>query len=115
MFSLTLSGQKDLLWQVEVEGWREKTGGRGGRKSKQMMVPGKRFPPLRGNSSDLNLTPLPPALLNITHILCIGINYKKDSPKTRLMFYLTISLVSEMCPNRLKQHSRADSSIRADK
>lgn len=55
------SGKKDVLWQVEVEGWRERTGGRGGKKSKQMMVPGKRFPPLRGNSSDLNLTPTPPA------------------------------------------------------
>lgn len=73
-----------------------KTGGRHRRKSKQMTVPGKRLPPTRGNSSDLNLTLTPQTP-----------QYKTYSP----LFFIFQQLdVSEMCPSRLKQHRRADSS-----
>lgn len=106
MFSLPLRGKKDLLWQVKVEGRRERTGGRGGKKSKQMMVPGKRFPPLGGNSLWPEHDPPCPQPSSISHILYKGIH---QSTKAELMLYQTISLVSEMYPNRLKQHS----SIRA--
>lgn len=51
--------------------------GRGGKESKQMMAPGWRFPPLRGNSSGLELI-----------LSC--------QPRCW-----------EKCPNRLKQHNRA--------
>lgn len=74
------------------------------------MVPGKRFPPLRGNSSALNLTPSSQPPPNITHIEYTHI--QSDVVMAKLLFFYlpAISLVSEMCPNRLKQHSSADSS-----
>lgn len=56
--------------------------GRAGKKSKQMMVPGERFPPLRGNSSDLKVTRKPPALPNFTHILYADMKY--DPAKVKL-------------------------------
>lgn len=90
------------------KGWgREKTGGRGGKKSKQMMVPGKRFPPLGGNSLWPDHNPPPPQPSSISHILYKGINHQSATAK--LMLYQAISLVSETYPSRLKQQS----SIRA--
>lgn len=77
-------------------GGRRKSGGQGGKESKQMMVPGWRFPPLRGNSSDPNLTSQPSNLPSVYYLLTLSVySRESDSHNTGLTFNLTAAVWSE--------------------
>lgn len=71
--------------------------GGAGKKSKHALVPGERFPPCRGNSSDPNLTPAQTPVSNTNSTKCKCNNVQAAA------FYLSpISPLSEMCQNMLK-------------